>query len=71
MKFEVSSNNISEIKADIEFVVIIGGRINHSYVLDQKELKEYEFDVKKQSIIYLANKRRVYISILNLNDPDE
>ncbi len=71
MRFEISSKKLQDIKADCEFVLIVGKNFKHRWLYDDEAiLKELGFSAKSEEVLFLADKKRVYGAVENL-DRDE
>ena len=61
MNIELSTLSVDEIKADIELIVVIGGKLDHPFIKDRKALKKAGFKGGQDEICYLASKDRIYV----------
>lgn len=63
MQFQILNQNLNEIKADFEAVLVVGKNLEHKFIKD--DFKFYKFD--GSGVLVLPEKRRVYVGIKSLD----
>jgi len=61
MQFNVTTNPIDEIAADIEIVIVIDKKFGHTFVKDKKLLKKAGFSGAQNEVCHLVEKKRLYV----------
>ncbi|RRS32627.1 MAG: aminopeptidase A [Epsilonproteobacteria bacterium (ex Lamellibrachia satsuma)] len=61
MNFNITTDSISEIKADLEIIIVIDKDLNHRFVQDKKLLKKAGFSGGQDEIFHLIEKNRLYV----------
>ena len=61
MKFEIINSPMSEIKSDLEIVIVIDGKLKHKFVQDKKLLKKAGFKGGQDEVCLLLEKNRLYV----------
>ncbi len=63
---EVSKDNLEEVKADVEIVLVIEKNLDHKWVKDREVLEKLNFKGKDEEVAFLAEKDRVYVGVESL-----
>jgi len=63
MNFEITSNPINDIDAEIEIILVINNNLKHNFVQDKKLLKKVGFSGDQDEICLLAEKNRLYVGV--------
>lgn len=66
MNFNITASPLSEIKADVEIVIVIDGNLKHTFVKDKKVLKKAGFTGAQNEVCHLVDKKRLYVGAENL-----
>jgi len=66
MRFNITTTPISEIKADVEIVIVIDGNLKHPMVQEKRLLKKAGFNAAQNEICHLVEKKRLYVGAANL-----
>ena len=61
MNFEIINSPLSEIKADLEIVIVLDGALKHKFVQDKKLLKKAGFKGTQDEVCHLIEKNRLYV----------
>ncbi len=61
MKFEVVDKKLKDIQADIEIIFVIDENLDHRWVQDKEALKLLGFSGKKEEVVLLPEKKRLYV----------
>ncbi|WP_295418076.1 leucyl aminopeptidase [Sulfurovum sp.] len=60
MNFNITTENIAEIKSDLEIIIVIDKNLDHRFVQDKKLLKKAGFSGGQDEICHLIEKNRLY-----------
>jgi len=63
MNFEVTSNPINEIEADVELIIVVDKNFKHRFVQDKKLLKKAGYSAEQDDAYLLIDKNRLYVGI--------
>jgi len=63
MNFEVTSNPINDIEADIELIIVVNKNLKHRFVQDKKLLKKAGYSAAQDTNYLLVEKNRLYVGI--------
>jgi len=63
MNFEVTSNTINEVEADIELIIVVDKNLKHRFVQDKKLLKKAGYSAAQDETYLLIEKNRLYVGI--------
>jgi leucyl aminopeptidase len=63
MNFEVTSNTINEVEADIELIIVVDKNLKHRFVQDKKLLKKAGYSAAQDEAYLLIEKNRLYVGI--------
>jgi leucyl aminopeptidase len=63
MNFEVTSNPIDEIEADVELIIVVDKNFKHRFVQDKKLLKKAGYTAQQDESYLLIDKNRLYVGI--------
>lgn len=66
MKVEIQDKKVNQIQADYEVIFVIGKKLKHKWIHDEKFFKEIKFQGAVDQVACLVHKRRVYIGIESL-----
>ena len=61
MNFNIRTDNISEIKADLEIIIVIDKDLKHAFIQDKKLLKKAGFKGTQDEVCHLIEKNRLYV----------
>jgi len=61
MNFNITTTPVREIKADLEIVIVIDGKLQHDSVKDRKLLKKAGFSGHQDEVCHLIEKKRLYV----------
>lgn len=61
MNFNIRTDNISEIKADLEIIIVIDKDLKHDFIKDKKLLKKAGFSAGQDEVCHLIEKNRLYV----------
>ena len=61
MNFNITSTSLKEIKADLEIIIVIDGKLKHPSVKDKKLLKKAGFSGSQDEVCLLVEKKRLYV----------
>ncbi len=70
MNFKVTTDKISNIKSDLEIILIIKKDFEHTFVQDAKVLKKSGFSANHEESYLLANKNRLYVGSESIKSTD-
>ncbi len=70
MKFKVTKDQIKDIKADCEFILIVDGNLDHQWVKDKEILQTLGFEGKSEEVAFLPHLHKIYVGCDSL-DRDE
>lgn len=63
MKFELIDQNLDDIKADFEAILVVNKDLKHKFIKDEFEFYKFDGD----GVLVLAEKRRIYVGIKKLD----
>ena len=63
MTIQAVNKKIRQIKTDGEIIFVVNKKLEHKWVNDLASLKELNFKGKPEEVIFLENKRRIYIGV--------
>jgi len=63
MNFEITSNPINDIEADIELIIVVNKEFKHRFVQDKKLLKKAGYSATQDENYLLIDKNRLYLGI--------
>lgn len=66
MKIKLIDKKLKEIKSDLEVVFVINKNLKHKWIYDKKYLEEANFKGADEEILFLHEKKRLYIGVENL-----
>ena len=61
MNFEIINSPITEIKSDLEIIIVIDNNLKHKFVQDSKLLKKAGFKGSQDEVCLLLEKNRLYV----------
>jgi len=61
MNFNITTDRLSEIKSDLEIIIVIDGDLKHKFVQDRKLLKKAGFKGGQDEVCLLLEKNRLYV----------
>ncbi len=70
MNFQITHSRLSEIKADLEIILVIKQTMDHPFVQDKKLLKKAGFEAAQDEICHLLEKSRLYVGADSLKGSD-
>lgn len=70
MIFELQDKKISEIKADVEIVLVFNKNLKHKWIYDAEILKEQNFKGGNGEICFLPHKNRLYLGMESFEHDD-
>ncbi len=70
MHFQLTQANLSEIKADLEIIIVIKKNLKHAFVQDKKLLKKAGFTGAQDTLCLLVEKNRLYVGADSLKGTD-
>ena len=63
MNIQIINKKLSQIKADVELVLVVNKNLKHKWVRDLTLLKEQNYKGKEEEVIYLPHKKKLYIGV--------
>jgi leucyl aminopeptidase len=66
MNFNITTENIKEIKADLELIIVAEKNLEHDFVKDAKLLKKAGFEGGQDEVCLLVEKERLYVGVESL-----
>lgn len=70
MNFNITPENIKDIKSDLEVIIVIDGNLKHDFVIDKKLLKKAGFKGGQDEVCHLVDKNRLYVGADSLKGSD-
>ncbi len=70
MNFNITNEKISDIKADLEIIIVINGDLKHRFVKDYKLLKKSNYKGGQDSLCMLVEKSRLYVGADSIDGSD-
>jgi len=70
MNFQLTQAKLSEIKADLEIVIVVKKNLAHTFVQDKKLLKKAGFTGEQDALCLLLEKNRLYVGADSLKGTD-
>ena len=70
MNFQLTNTKLSEIKADLELILVIKQNLDHPFIKDKKLLKKSGFTGTQDETCLLVEKNRLYIGAESLKGND-
>jgi len=70
MNFQLTQSALSEIKADLEIILVIKQNLNHLFIKDKKLLKKAGFTAAQDTLCQLVEKNRLYVGVDSLKGSD-
>ena len=70
MNFTITPHRVSDIKSDLEIIIVIDKELKHSFVKDRKILKKAGFSAAHEETCLLAEKKRLYVGSESIKSPD-
>jgi len=61
MNFNITTEALSEVKADLEIIIVIEKELKHTFVQDKKLLKKAGFSGAQDEVCHLIEKNRLYV----------
>ena len=61
MHFNITTETISELKSDLEIIIVIDKDLKHKFVQDKKLLKKAGFKGSQDEVCLLLEKNRLYV----------
>ena len=61
MNFNITSSPFKDIKADLEIIIVIDGKLKHKSVKDKRLLKKAGFSGAQDEVCHLVEKKRLYV----------
>ena len=66
MKIKLIDKKLKDIKSDLEIVFVINKNLKHRWIRDAKYLDDVNFKGGDEEILFLHEKKRVYVGVENL-----
>ncbi|MEA1953232.1 MAG: leucyl aminopeptidase [Campylobacterota bacterium] len=66
MNFNITTEAISNIKSNLEIIIVINGDTKHQFVQDKKLLKKAGFSASQDEVCHLIEKKRLYVGAESL-----
>jgi len=70
MNFQLTQAALSEIKADLEIILVIKQNLKHTFIQDRKLLKKAAFTGAQDTFCHLVEKNRLYVGAESLKGSD-
>jgi len=70
MHFQLTHHTLSEIKADLEIILVIKQNMDHTFIQDKKLLKKAGFEAAQDECCLLVEKNRLYVGAASLKGND-
>ena len=70
MNFQITPSKLSEVKADLEIILVINQKLDHTFVQDKKLLKKAGFRAAQDELCLLVEKNRLYVGVDSLKGSD-
>ena len=70
MNFQIIQAKLSEVKADLEIIIVIKKNLKHAFIQDKKLLKKAGFEAAQDALCLLVEKNRLYVGADSLKGND-
>jgi len=61
MNFKATTSKLSDIKADLEIIIVIDKNLKHNFIKDKKILKKMAFSAEQNEVALVAQGNRLYV----------